>query len=168
VSRQLGFIFNMSRCCGCMSCIVACQDQNDLPPEGPSFRRVVKFERSGAAAEICWISVACEHCEDAACLEACPAGAIFREDVCGVVAVNRELCAGCQACADACPFGAPQFLNDGRMAKCHLCHEQLTSGALPACVRACPTRALDIGLLDGSAKEEAARKLQAMLKRIQA
>jgi anaerobic dimethyl sulfoxide reductase subunit B (iron-sulfur subunit) len=157
----------MSRCSGCMTCIVACQDQNDLPPDGPSFRHVFKFEKSGAAAKICWISVACQHCEDAPCLEACPTGAIFKKEIRGVVDVNRELCEGCRTCADACPFGAPQFLPDGRMAKCNLCHEELKSGALPSCARACPTRALDIGLVDRIAKQAASRTLQAMLQRIQ-
>jgi anaerobic dimethyl sulfoxide reductase subunit B (iron-sulfur subunit) len=166
VSKQLGFTFDMSRCSGCMTCIVACQDQNDLPPHGPSFRRVVPFEKSGAAPEICWISVACQHCVDAPCLEACPTGAIFTKDNNGVVDVNRELCQGCRTCADVCPFGAPQFLSDGRMAKCHLCHEQLPSEWLPACARACPTRAIDVGFVDGIAKEKASRKLQAVLKRI--
>lgn len=157
----------MSRCSGCMTCIVACQDQNDLPSDGPSFRRVFKLERSGLTAEICWISMACEHCVDAPCLEVCPTGAIFRKDNNGVVDVNQELCEGCRACADVCPFGAPQFLADGRMAKCHLCHEPLKSGALPSCVRACPTRALDVGWMDEITKEEASRKLQATLQRIQ-
>ena len=44
MANQFGFSFDMSRCSGCMACVVACMDQNDLPGEGPSFRQVTKIE----------------------------------------------------------------------------------------------------------------------------
>jgi Fe-S-cluster-containing dehydrogenase component len=39
-TTQLGFSFDVSRCSGCMACIVACLDQNDLPDNGSRFRHV--------------------------------------------------------------------------------------------------------------------------------
>ena len=39
-----GFSLDLTRCSGCMACVVACMDQNDLPEKGPSFRQVVRFE----------------------------------------------------------------------------------------------------------------------------
>ncbi|MBP1731698.1 MAG: hypothetical protein H6Q55_2127, partial [Deltaproteobacteria bacterium] len=41
-TTQFGFSFDLSRCTGCMSCIVACLDQNDLPDNGSRFRHVSK------------------------------------------------------------------------------------------------------------------------------
>lgn len=43
---QLAFAFDVSRCSGCMACIVACLDQNDLPDAAHAFRHVSRFENS--------------------------------------------------------------------------------------------------------------------------
>jgi anaerobic dimethyl sulfoxide reductase subunit B len=43
-TTQLGFSFQVSRCSGCMACIVACFDQNDLPDNGSRFRHVSRIE----------------------------------------------------------------------------------------------------------------------------
>jgi Fe-S-cluster-containing dehydrogenase component len=59
-----------------------------------------------------------------------------------VVKVNSELCIGCHSCSIACPFGVPRFGQDGTMQKCDLCSVRLENGLEPACVRACPTKAL--------------------------
>ena len=43
-ATQFWFSFHMSRCTGCMSCIVACLDQNDPPDNGARFRHVSRIE----------------------------------------------------------------------------------------------------------------------------
>jgi len=49
----------------------------------------------------------------------------------------------------ACPFGAPSFDSEsGVMTKCHLCSHRLSEGEAPACVVACPTKALDFSFGD--------------------
>jgi len=145
---QLGFSFNFSRCTGCMSCIVACQDQNDLPG-GVAFRHVIKLEKGKyPSVKFSFLSLACLHCGDAPCVMVCPTGALQRRDRDGIVIVDRDLCIGCHSCALACPFGAPQYLEDGKMAKCDFCVARLEAGLEPACVRVCPCRALDFGPLE--------------------
>lgn len=84
---QFGFSFDMSRCSGCMACIVACMDQNDLPGDGSRFRHVTRIE-TGAypSAEIHFASLACMQCGEAPCMKVCPhAGACqkARERGCG-------------------------------------------------------------------------------------
>ena len=53
---------------------------------------------------------------------------------------------GCKYCAWACPYGAPQFNHFlGIMTKCNLCLDYLKEGKNPACVDACPMRAIEFG-----------------------
>jgi DMSO reductase iron-sulfur subunit len=147
---QYAFSFDVSRCSGCMACVVACQDQNDFAAdEVVAFRHVTGYE-SGAypSAQISFLSLSCQHCGDATCLPVCPTGALFRRPEDGIVLVNRDLCIGCHSCELACPFGAPKFPEDGKMAKCDLCHVRMEHGMKPACVLVCPAQALDVGPIE--------------------
>jgi anaerobic dimethyl sulfoxide reductase subunit B len=143
-----GISLDVSRCSGCMSCVVACMDQNDIVEGGPSLRHVVKVE-TGAypSAHISFVSLSCFHCGDAPCLQACPKKAIYRHDILGAVLVDEKRCIGCHVCAEVCPFGAPRFLAGAKMRKCDLCTERIEEGKDPACVQTCPTRALSFGTM---------------------
>jgi anaerobic dimethyl sulfoxide reductase subunit B len=139
---------DLHRCVGCMACAVACMDQNDLEvgEEPTAWRQVFAIE-SGEypEARIRYVSLACMHCEDAPCRSACPAGAISRNLSTHAVTVDSRLCIGCRSCAITCPFGIPRFGKDGVMQKCDLCGGRVEWGLEPACVRACPSRALSYG-----------------------
>ncbi len=145
---QYVFSFDTSRCCGCYACVVACQDQNDfVAGEEVAFRHVAthELETHPADVHIAFLSLSCQHCGDAPCLVVCPMKAISRRPGDGTILVDRNLCVGCHSCELACPFGAPKFPEDGKMAKCDLCHVRRDQGMEPACVRTCPTRALGYG-----------------------
>lgn len=142
------FYLDVERCSGCFACAVACMDQNDLDigEEPTAWRQVFKVETGTYPdARLRYVSLACMHCEDAPCLLACPTGAIGRESGTQVVGVAADLCIGCHSCSMACPFGVPRFGRDGKMQKCDLCGERLANDLEPACVRACPTKALKQG-----------------------
>lgn len=148
-AAQLGFSFDVGRCSGCMACVVACSDQNDLPEDGWKFRQVNKVETGlSPAVDIGFVSLSCMHCGEAPCVAVCPRGALSKREADGIVTVNRDECIGCHACATACPIGAPQFADGARMGKCDLCLARVTSGLEPACVRTCPTRALGFGPME--------------------
>jgi anaerobic dimethyl sulfoxide reductase subunit B (iron-sulfur subunit) len=122
-------------------------------PVGLLWRRVYEvtgggWRRSGVA----WLndvfayslSLACNHCQRPAEAGCVPRA---RDKVPMASSSSIRQAHGCQHC-----FGpvldAPQYdAARGRMTKCYLCLDNLEAGLPPACVAACPLRALDFGEL---------------------
>lgn len=156
MGKQLGFYFDQTLCTGCKACQIACKDKNDLPV-GVSWRRVAEYsggtwmEKNGTFTPnvfTYYTSIACNHCDDPICVTVCPTTAMSKNED-GIVTVNPDKCVGCRYCEWACPYGAPQYDKaKGVMTKCNLCLDYLAKGEQPACVAACPSRALEFGEID--------------------
>jgi DMSO reductase iron-sulfur subunit len=142
------FVFDPNRCTGCSACELACSIENDLGVDR-SWRSVLTFnERGFPGIPVFHLSLACNHCETAACMEACPARAYERDPGTGAVLIRQDACIGCRYCAWACPYGAPRFEPDrGVMGKCTFCAHRLADSREPACAALCPTGALDFAML---------------------
>jgi len=85
----------------------------------------------------------CYHCDEPACVEACPTEAMVRRESDGLVYVIKELCIGCESCIAACPWNIPVLHEeDNVVGKCDYCMDRLDAGLEPACVTACTTHAL--------------------------
>jgi Fe-S-cluster-containing dehydrogenase component/DMSO reductase anchor subunit len=138
------FVFDPNRCTGCSACELACSIENRLGTDR-SWRSVLTFnERAIPGVPLFHLSLACNHCETAACMEACPALAYERDPASGAVLIREDACIGCRYCSWACPYGAPRFEPDrGVMEKCTFCSHRLADGRKPACAALCPTGALD-------------------------
>ena len=175
---RMGFFTDTSVCIGCKACEVACKEWNGVPEDGLSlsgmsydntvglgastWRHVAFIEQTGPGqcwpgrtsaptAALRWLmsSDVCKHCTDAACLDVCPTGALFRTEF-GTVVVQDDVCNGCGYCVPACPFGVIDRREDGRRgAEVHAVLRPARRRAwTPACAKACPTQSIQFGALD--------------------
>lgn len=94
----------------------------------------------------------CNHCDNPACLQACPNDAIYKRASDGLTIINTELCKGSQACVSACPYAKPYFNAAMQKAnKCIGCYPRVEKGVSPACVAQCAGRAMHVGFIDDPA-----------------
>ncbi|MFZ0890032.1 MAG: 4Fe-4S dicluster domain-containing protein [Candidatus Binataceae bacterium] len=112
------------------------------------------------------VPVLCNHCDNPPCVRVCPTGATWKREEDGIVMMDWHRCIGCRYCMAACPYGSRSFnwldprpnltemnpdfptRTKGVVEKCTFCPERLAKGQLPACVEACPGKALVFGDLN--------------------
>jgi len=161
----------VEKCLACKSCEIACalahsksEVLEEAKQEQPKPRRRVTVEAVGEFG----VPMQCRHCEDAPCIAVCPTAAIYLSQANGPVLIDQEKCIGCKFCIMVCPFGvidiyAPDQVGGGKiMVKCDLCIERTKAGEEPACIEACPTKALvlvDEKDLAASRRQRAAKEL---------
>jgi len=132
---------HLDRCMGCRSCQLACATEHSASKnlfqavtETPQPRYRLYVERADGKN----LPITCRHCDPAPCLEACIAGALSRDDK-GAVIHQESRCIGCWSCLMVCPYGVVGRKQEERLAvKCDRCRDR----DVPACVSACPTKAL--------------------------
>lgn len=142
--KRLAFLIHMDRCVGCNACTISCKSFYDLDPS--INRRFVREadEMLAGTAKRCYISTACNHCDEPACAKACPTGAYTKLEN-GIVKHNQDRCIGCKMCGTACPYGVPQFdPAKKKMSKCSMCFDRIEVGEDPICVASCPMEAIEI------------------------
>ncbi len=146
---QIGFYYDQTRCAGCKTCQVACKDKNGLGV-GTVLREVRSYQvGSYPKATLYHYSATCNHCENPACVKACPVRAMQKDPDDGTVFNDHDLCIGCGSCVQACPYGVPRLdAQTGWSWKCDGCRTLRAEGYEPACVEACPYRALEFGDVD--------------------
>ncbi len=129
-------------CMGCKLCEVACSvEHSDSKDAIHAYKYEEKKPQSRTRVEEVGgvsLSLNCRHCEEPACVSACISGAMTKGDD-GIVLVNEEKCIGCWMCLMSCQYGMiEKNVNRKIVSKCDLCPDRET----PACVSACPNRAL--------------------------
>ena len=148
--------------------------QNSVP-DGMAWNRVLTEGADyldGAVGEYpnlsrSYLPIACQHCENPACLKVCPTGATYKDEM-GRVEVDYDKCIGCRMCMAACPYNARVFNWEeprrdpdfnygdkdvpvrpkGVAEKCTMCKERTDRGEEPMCVRCCLSKARVFGDLD--------------------
>lgn len=132
----------LDRCMGCHTCELACAVSHSRSKSlygamaeqpRPGHRVYVEAVHPNTP-----VPVLCRHCEDAPCMHACIAGAIRRNEE-GAVITQADKCIGCWTCVMVCPYGVVgRQIEEHKAYRCDRCEGRET----PACVQACPTKAL--------------------------
>ncbi len=182
-TQKHGFFTDVTLCIGCKACEVACKQWNELPSDGydltgnsydntgrlaaNTWRHVAFVEQMDrmTPAESRWMMMSdvCKHCTHAGCLEACPTGAIVRNEFDDVY-VQPDICNGCGYCVPSCPFGVVAVApKEGVAQKCTLCYDRQKDGLEPACAKSCPTDSIQFGPI-----EELKAKAKERVERLQA
>lgn len=143
---------DVTKCVGCEKCVIACEKTwntgNTIPsvhaaPDGLSGTRWTSIVKIGDR----FVRKQCLHCEDPACVSACPVHA-FEKLPEGPVIYDASKCIGCRYCMISCPFKIPRYEWNSPVPfiqKCKFCIERLRDNKIPACVGACPYGATIFG-----------------------
>lgn len=138
---------------------------NTLSPYNWTYVQEVNVEHQGKKFDV-FIQRRCMHCDNPPCASLCPFG-VQNQTPEGAVVIDRDFCLGGAKCRDVCPWNIPQrqagvgvymkvapgYLGGGVMYKCDMCVDLVRKGKNPACVDACPKKAISFG------EKEAMRKL---------
>jgi len=167
-------VYDATKCTGCRGCQLACKQWNQLPAKQtenrgtyqnppdlqPNTWLLMRFQEiSDGKGGVKWLfrKDACMHCTDAACAKVCPSGALHHTKY-GTVALDQSKCIGCKECIYACPFDVPRYdPATDKVTKCDMCFSRIDNALEPACVKACPTGALQFGDKERMMKLVAAR-----------
>ena len=173
---RYGMAIDKTKCIGCKTCLMACKVSNNLPKDVWYSRLVssgdpdVADSAQGTYPDISmdYYTIGCQHCDNPACVGACPTGASYVDEASGTVQINGDDCIGCKACIQACPYDVrtlidsePEYYLDhavgvasapdhkfGVVEKCTFCKNLIDAGEEPACMQLCPGRARWWGDID--------------------
>lgn len=145
-----GMVIDTLRCVGCYSCMISCKEEHFLPPN-VFYNRVLVGE-SGRFPRVRKhiLPAICNHCNDPACVKACPTGASFIRDD-GLVDIDHDKCMGCRYCLISCPYQQRTYVDEirgyylnqglteyekfgqgrfqkGTVVKCNFCKDKIDAG----------------------------------------
>jgi len=163
------FFIATTKCTGCRECQAACKQWNrnggsktrqqgsyQNPPDlsATTFKLVRFSDATTTAGEQAWYFFPdqCRHCLAPPCKMAADkkakgAARIDKKTRAVIFDPTVKLSpADFQEVRDICPFDIPRYdEKQGGMAKCTMCADRVSEGLLPACVKACPTGAMQFG-----------------------
>ncbi|WP_247728391.1 4Fe-4S ferredoxin N-terminal domain-containing protein [Halovivax limisalsi] len=112
---QWGMTIDLEVCDGCLSCVQACSQENNLD-QGVNWMYVLAYEDENVSVpedaqgtDYPMLVRPCQHCSDAPCEKVCPTTARHTRNKDGIVLTDYDVCIGCRYCQVACPYGVNYF-----------------------------------------------------------
>ncbi|MEY7848642.1 4Fe-4S ferredoxin N-terminal domain-containing protein [Natrarchaeobius sp. A-rgal3] len=115
---QWGMALDLETCDGCLSCVVACQQEHNWN-EGANWMYILAYEdgvvespepeEAESVRDFNYLIRPCQHCTDAPCEKVCPTTARHTREEGGLVLTDYDVCIGCRYCQVACPYGVNYF-----------------------------------------------------------
>ncbi|ACB84134.1 4Fe-4S dicluster domain-containing protein [Natranaerobius thermophilus] len=139
---EYAMMVDKTECVGCNACTRVCSEAYELS-EGILRTEIHRFKDD--EDEEYFKKNACLHCNEASCVMACPADAIYKDDL-GLTQIDNSICVNCGYCVSACPYNAIKYdRKKGVNEKCTLCTELINAGSEPLCKQECPVDAIYFG-----------------------
>jgi len=157
-----------TRCTACRGCQVACKNWNQNPAsatknlgshqnppdmDGNTFK-LVRFSEVVSDGKLKWYFFPdqCRHCLEPPCkdsVEGYVDNAVIQDEATGaVVYTEKAKEAPFDEVKSSCPYDIPRKNAKGQLTKCTMCIDRISNGLKPACVKICPTGAMNFGERD--------------------
>lgn len=178
-----GFFIDVTKCTACRGCQVACKQWNKLPatetenwgshqnPKDLNFStyKLVHFEEQVVDGDLKWLFFPeqCRHCIEPPCkmtADIYDEEAIIQDEATGAVIFTDKTKALTDFSdgSEMCPYNIPRKNEEsGIWSKCTMCIDRISNGLQPACVKSCPTGAMNFGDLEDM-KAMAKERLEAV------
>jgi len=164
-------LVDTSRCTACRGCQIACKEWHELPANKTTQHKwgshqnpqdlnannykLVRFNEHLEDGKVRWnfFPDQCRHCDLAPCKEMGDMyieEAIVKDEKTGAVIFTDKTKGFSkeqyEEIKDACPYNIPRRNEKtGVLAKCTMCNDRIHNGMPPACVKVCPTGAMQFG-----------------------
>lgn len=165
------FLIDTSRCTACRGCQIACKEWHELPANkttqykwgshqnpqdlNANNYKLVRFNEHLEDGKVRWnfFPDQCRHCDMPPCKDTGDIyheGAILKDEKTGAVLFTDKTKAFTESefkdVRDSCPYDIPRRdAKTGLLSKCTMCNDRIHNGMLPACVKVCPTGAMNFG-----------------------
>lgn len=157
------FFIDTTLCTACRACQVACKQWHNLPGENTTNQgtyqnpadlsfdtyKLVRMCEEEVDGKLQWLFFPdqCRHCMEPPCQDtAGEPNAIFTNEATGAVLYTANTKGlNVKEIIESCPYNIPRACKDGTLAKCDMCIDRVQNGLLPACVKTCPTGAMNFG-----------------------
>jgi formate dehydrogenase iron-sulfur subunit len=167
MASGFSILVDTSKCTACRGCQVACKQWNGLPgtntknvgsyenPQDLSFEtfKIVRFsDGMNSEKKPYWhfFSEQCRHCLSPGCMAVAEKDEIIQDEKTGAVLFTPKTKGlDFKATLEGCPYNIPrQDPKTKQLFKCTMCFDRITNNDFPACVKSCPTGAMQFGKRD--------------------